>query len=124
MPEMHVNPGSNQAMLLPCPKSKSGGIQDMTTVQSSVIVVYGPIVGAVIVPGTKQTTLSASPVNVAPASLTLMHQFTHGEFTVAAGFKAGNYVAIPFHTLAGGGDPIQGQPSPFKLKNPWEKLNN
>ena len=125
MPEMHINPGPNEALILPCTKSaKTGGIQNMTMVVSSVIVVCGPIPTSGASPSTKTTTLAATPMGSTTATLlTLVHQFAADEFTVAQGFKAGAYLAWPIHTLEDG-TTVQGQPLPFKLKNPWENLSN
>jgi hypothetical protein len=122
--EMHVNPGPTQALRLPCAKSeKTGGIQDMTTVASSTIEVYGPSSYPVFDSSVKRTTLTAVATSATSSLLVLIHQFAANEFTEAQGFVAGYYVALPIH-LTANGTPVQGQPIPFRLRNPWERLRN
>jgi hypothetical protein len=109
MKEMHVNPSTDQALVMTYAKSASGGIQDMRTIASAAIVVRGPN-------GSTETTYPAVISSQTAAGLVLTHTFVAGEFAAT-----GVYTAWGLFT-PNTGTPIQGEPQDFRVKERWERL--
>lgn len=98
----HVNPSTSQAIRMVCTISNSGGIQDMRSVVSSVIVVA-------TVDGESPRTYQATITSKTRDRLVLIHQFAEGEFS-----DGGDFSTWPMHNVEGR-TPIQGAVYQFRL---------